>query len=245
LIVAIENYSKGGNIGHALICIGRDKIADSMIDSLPICKDIDSDLIVSLPDKVKLFDFSEIECRFVFIDDNCPAYQKAFLDEPAVHYPNPSWHNCQITYFIAPLYPKIYLEAFEARKYFFIRNFCSDILPDSEILTRFFLTSSRTYKNKVAGMISMSEDLKSLILETSMPKFIWIGELTTKALLKEQAVNGIVILDATEANILHNKPLIMAAFVGKIVTFAGSKRILSKIDLDFNHFDIFIILRTA
>ena len=50
-----------------------------------------------------------------------------------------------------------------------------------------------------------------------MPKFIWITELSTKDLIKEKKANGIVIIDATEANLQFNKPLILAAFQDTLV----------------------------
>ena len=69
---------------------------------------------------------------------------------------------------------------------------------------------------------TIQEDLKGLLLEASMPKFIWVAEISTKDLIKQKKANGMVILDATEANIYFNKPLILAAFQGKLVIFDES-----------------------
>jgi hypothetical protein len=50
-----------------------------------------------------------------------------------------------------------------------------------------------------------------------MPKFIWVGELTTKALLKQDKATGLVILDATEPNMSYYKPVILTAYDGFIL----------------------------
>lgn len=243
LILAIENRRHGGSIAHAMLCIGKAKIADSKIDGLIPLIETDPTISQIITDKqLQLFDLSDLDNEFIFIDDNHPVYQKASLNAPAQNYPDPSWHNCEITYFIAPLYPKIYLEAFEAKKYFkqfFFRIFHPIIPDEAEITFRFFLTSSRSYKNSIAHNEPMDDDMKTIILETSMPKFVWIGELTQKEILKQKLANGIVILDATEANTLNNKPLILAAFINKIITFDSTEGKLSALDLPVPNFGIF------
>lgn len=52
-----------------------------------------------------------------------------------------------------------------------------------------------------------------------MPKFIWVAEVSSKDLIKEKKANGIIIVDATEANIYFNKPLILAAYQDKLIIF--------------------------
>ncbi|MCB9234016.1 MAG: hypothetical protein H6581_20335 [Bacteroidia bacterium] len=239
LIVAVQNEK----IGHAFLCIGREKISGNMIDSLE--PGTESDLLVKRildEGKITLLDFSEISCQFIFIDDNRPVYQKARLETPTINYPSPTWKDCQISYFIAPLYPKIYLEAFEAKKYFkqfFFRIFRDSIPIESEIMIRFFLTSSRSFKHSVNFNVSMGGEMKSIILETSMPKFIWVGEISNRGLIKSNKANGVVILDATEANILDNKPLILGAFQDKIVTFEFPGRTLTTMEIPFPAFEIY------
>ncbi|WP_207421178.1 hypothetical protein [Desertivirga brevis] len=126
-----------------------------------------------------------------------------------------------MTYFIAPLYPKIYLEAYEAKNY--VRNFLitgpEPLKDSSEVLLRFYLASSRSFKDGIAKNDTFQEDLKSILIETSMPKFIWVAEVSSKDLMREKKANGIIIVDATEANIYFNKPLIFAAFQDKLILF--------------------------
>jgi len=117
---------------------------------------------------------------------------------------------------------------------------CPEPLTDnSQFLLRFYLASSRSYKNEVATNTTIQEDMKVLLLETSMPKFIWVAEISTKELIKQKKANGMVILDATEANIYFNKPLILAAFQGKLVSCDESSGKLESNSLFLHDFTIF------
>lgn len=221
IIVAIDNRHRGGSIGHALLAIGHSKIENDQIDALVPYTTSNTILTGALAAKcIVLYDYDAIIKDFVFIDDNHSPYQKASLAQPARHY-NAEWHNCEITYFIAPLYPKIYLEAYEAKNY--IRNFIitgpEPLNDNSQVLLRFYLASSRSFKDAIAKNDSFQEDLKSIIIETSMPKFIWVAEVSSQDLIKEKKANGIIIVDATEANIYFNKPLILGAYQDKLILF--------------------------
>jgi hypothetical protein len=242
LIIAIENRYSGGNIGHALLCVGHEKVTEMQIDGLnPL--DISEDTLNRLYKKkdIIIYDYDEVRKKFVFIDDNHPAYQKATLEGPALHYNSSDWHSCKITYFIAPLYPKIYLEAFEAKN--FVLNFLVfnsvPLIEKSEIVLRFFLTSTRSFKDKVAINKEMQGDLKTLILTTVMPKFVWVAELSSKDLIKRKLANGLIIIDATEANTLSFKPLILAAYQDNIAYFDANNSNLENNVFPLRNFCIF------
>jgi hypothetical protein len=224
VIIGIDN-NPAGTIGHALLCIGHETITNDIIDTIPANNFNDAKLSARFAaKKLTLFDADSINKKFVFVDDNFPVYQKAHLNAPAAHYPV-NWHTCKIKNFIVPLYPKIYLEAFEAKK--FVINFLSigprPLTDNSEVLIKFFLASSRSFKDCLALNDSFDIDIKELVLETPMPKFIWVTELGTKDLLKSKRANGLIILDATEADTRQNKPLIFAAYQGGINKFDYTK----------------------
>jgi hypothetical protein len=241
IIVAIDNRHRGGNIGHALLAIGHSKIENNEIDALAPYTTSNTTLTGALVAKnIVLYDYDAITKDFVFIDDNHPPYQKAPLAQPAKHY-GAEWHTCEVTYFIAPLYPKIYLEAYEAKNY--VRNFIitgpEPLNNDSQILLRFYLASSRSFKDAIAKNDTVKEDLKGILIETSMPKFIWIAEVSSKDLIKESKANGIIIVDATEANIYFNKPLILAAYNDKLILFDEISGALESNSLALQNFRIF------
>lgn len=234
LIIAMENRKHGGNIGHALLAVGHEIVNDIQIDNMiPSFVDRNKNIII--------YDNDTIKKDFIFIDDNHPIYQKAKLETPAKHYPYPEWHNCEITFFIVPLYPKIYLDAFEAKNY--IKRFLLDgpepLNQNSEILLRFYIATSRSFKDNIAKNNTIPEDLKAILIETSMPKFIWVSEISTKELMKQKKAEGMVILDATEANIYNNKPLIIALYQNKIITFEEKTGKLQKKVLSLPTFKIF------
>jgi hypothetical protein len=62
---------------------------------------------------ITIYEYDSINKDFIFIDDNMPAYQRAAINHPAIHYTSTDWQTCKIDFFIAPLYTKIHLEAFE------------------------------------------------------------------------------------------------------------------------------------
>jgi hypothetical protein len=240
LIIALDNRPSG-NIGHALIAIGHEKISEAKIDVIAPIAPSDKKLINSIASKnLVIYEYGSIKKNFIFIDDNLPVYQKATLDFPASNYQS-EWHNCAITFFIVPLYPKIYLEAFEAKNYIlgFLTLGPEPLADNSQVLLRFFLASSRSFKNEIALNPTIQEDFKGILLETSMPKFVWVTEISSKDLIKQKKANGILILDATEANIFNNKPLIMAAFQGKLINFDPKTGKLENNLLTLQEFSIF------
>jgi len=241
LIIAMDNRPEGGSIGHALLCVGHEKVEPAMIASLspyPIPNGYLNE--TAKRNDITLYDYDTVNKRFLFIDDNMPVYQKAYLDQPAAHYDS-NWSDVTISYFIVPLYPKIHLEAYQAKSFvnYFLLTGLVPIDNGTELLLRTYLASSRSFKDKLAVNKSFTQDVRDLILEMSMPKFIWVSELSSKALMADQKAHGLVILDATEANTSFNKPLIIAAYQGKVINFDGDTGILAINDLHLDEFDIF------
>jgi hypothetical protein len=240
LIVAIINNT--GKIAHALLAIGNEKTNDGHVDAIASMAINNADLKTIVTAKsITIFDYADIEKDFIFVDDNQPVYQRAKISSPAAHYIDPEWHSCKIYYFIVPLYTKIYLEAFEAKNFVlrFLITGPEPIADNSQILLRFYLASSRSFKNSISKNATIQIDFKGLLLEASMPKFIWVAEISTKDLIKQKKANGMVILDATEANLYFNKPLILAAYQDKMISFDESTGKLESVLLPLPEFSIF------
>jgi hypothetical protein len=239
LVIAIQNKTR--SIGHALLVVGRENNYTSRLDKLESYNV--NDLLleeIATRKNIVVYDYDSIPKQFIFIDDNRPVYQKATLAKPAEHYASDEWKDCTITHFIAPLYPKIYLEAFQAKNYVirFLISGPQPICENSEIVLRVFLASSRSYKHELARNAGVSGELKNLLIETQMPKFIWVAEISTKVLLKTGRANGLMIVDATEANIYHKvNPLIMAAFDGNLLVLEKSS---GKLEMKILHLEPFL-----
>ncbi len=237
VVVAMKNK----NIGHALLCIGNTHPTDSQIDSLIKKEFLSENLLNKYRSKsITLYDYNDINEEYIFIDDNLPVYQSNFLDSPSENYSPkyPDWEYCRISCFIAPLYPKVYLEAYEAQNFIF-HFLITDpyaLSNNSKITIKIFLTSSRSYKNWLATNDTFDDTIKTLIIEMPMPKFIWIAEISTKELIKQKLSNGLIILDATEANTMYSKPLIVAAYEGNFITFAAESSKIQKINVPLGNF---------
>lgn len=187
-VVGVIENNQG--IGHALNIIGRSNITKDNVDSLKSIK--------SIGNNVNIFDFSDIDVDYIYIDDNYPPYRATKINTPASYYSDSRWKNCEVTNFIAPLYPKIYMEAGEARQTTISLIEQLNIIANKDILIKTFLSSSRSFKNEIALNSSLNADAKELLLGISMPKFIWVTEITDKNLILQDLVNGMIVLDATE-----------------------------------------------
>ncbi len=72
------------------------------------------------------------------------------------------------------------------------------IKPDKDLLlTRFYLTSSRSFKKWIRDCRKADSDLKNIILATSMPKFIWVTEISDQSLFSQNSIKGMIVIDAT------------------------------------------------
>lgn len=242
LEILIDNFSKGGSIGHAVLTIGRVKTTGAQIDSLLVTNETDLSIAALIEAKnVYLYDNDDIERDLVFIDDNHPPYQLAPINNPARNYNDPDWGLCEVSYFIVPLYPKIYLEAFVAKNYIkdllLRENF--KISPGTELFIRTFLTSSRSYKDYLASELSFPADVKEFIMDVPMAKFIWVCEVSNKRLIKQNKANGLFILDATEPNLQNYSPLIFGGYFDRFCYPNPSSRELKEVLLTLGTFSIY------
>jgi hypothetical protein len=232
LVVALENDAS--DIAHALLVVGRENDCSDRVESISC--------FLEKERNITIYDYDSVPKRFVFVDDNKPVYRKACLSDPAAHYDSDSWKQCKITHFIVPLYPKIYLEAYEAKRH--IRKFLlfgpHPINENAEIVLKIFLASSRSYKHELMRDKGVKGDMKTLIEEMSMPKFIWIGEISTMMDIRGKKANGLVILDATEPSRQSlNNPLIMAAYDGNFFVVNSISGKLEKKKLHYEPFSIY------
>lgn len=215
---------QSGYTGHVIIGIGKKH--EEEID----WEHIEQEQL----NKVKYYKATNIPAQYVIQDDNLIPYRLINLTSPGSNYENESDTDesdmdesdnpskYKIDSIVVPLYPKIYLESVIAEELIL------QIISDQDIgykfqpnfVFRFHLTSSRSFKNHVTLINDMPESLKSNLLITKMPKFIWIGEFYTKEAYSSVEKNaiGIVILDATEANQESIDALIFAGYPDRCIT---------------------------
>lgn len=238
IIVALDNAKDVNEkivdrlIGHAVLCIGHEKICEHHILSIkPVEKNIrDSDK------KLFIKNWDSINKTFVFIDDNFPVYQNDSLQTPTNRYldiplewylsqedkdkTDKEWKSCTISHFVVPLYKRIYLEAYVAK------NFINELLcskyftfaDKSEIFVRTFLCSARSFR-EYAMLSDMNSNMKDLILNKRIPRYVWVTEISRDTFIQGNQANGLILLDATEANVSDFRPLIFALCNGYQVQY--------------------------
>lgn len=210
IVAAIENE----NIGHAIIIIGHTDVNYKTID----LKFHEPIVVESLKGKINLYDYVDFIKDYVVIDDNMPPYNIVSFNDPTKNYNDPEFENCKIKNFIAPLYHKIYLEAGGARELMisYLENFDHE-MPGDDIIFKLFYTSSRSFKAELNSKMKLNKDATNVILNITMPKFIWLVIFTSPELIKKSKANGIIIIDATEPN--FNDSLILFLSPNKILTY--------------------------
>jgi hypothetical protein len=206
------------NIGHAVLIVGHEELKPY---SVRLCQVSDKS-----PSGMCIYDTAEVPKQYVFIDDNSIPYKLGTLDEPLKHYNNSLFQGVKIENIIVPLYHKVYNDAEKAR------NFCLTLINDDffrfkeqidPIVFRFFLASSRSFKNKIANDSSFGNLIKEIILRRPMPKFIWVAEITDKNSYEQKKALGMIILDATEANHYSKKALLFTLVNNKMVVVVGNE----------------------
>jgi hypothetical protein len=137
-------------------------------------------------------------------DDNYMPYQVIRKDDPRLPGHWSDYKIEDIDFFIVPLYEKIHLSAEHVMKLTEViltdRNLgidaCSQILKRAQLITRSFLTSSKSFK-KFRRKKALPFGISRVYAELAMPKFIWVCELSTPELYARGQVVGELIFDAT------------------------------------------------
>ncbi len=172
----------GGNLGHAIVCIGRKSIDRSKVLGKKQVLGVD------------YYIWNEGIEDFVFNDDNMPSYAEYPFSKPT-----PYLKNASISHFIVPLHNKIYLaadQAIDISNFFVSRDFHS--APDTVIRT--FLTSGRSYREYIYHNSDFPVSVKSAYLRIDLPKFIWVTEVATRNDFDLNKVNSLILLDATSTS---------------------------------------------
>jgi hypothetical protein len=179
-------------IAHAVVYCGHEDVPGMLTESYELPR--------KNKEPLKVYDTAKRSKKYVSIDDNYRPYKITNFNEPASYYKGSDWKTCTMKSIIVPLYPRIYLEAFQAKKLVDLILVDDSIgFVGNELVLRLFLTSSRSYKNRINENSDFDDTLKKLLVGISMPKFIWIAELSTVDLYAEGKSNGYLILDATGA----------------------------------------------
>jgi hypothetical protein len=194
VIAALES----GDLGHAVLIIGHEK---KDINYLPPGH-IPESVLLKNGTTLKIIDSADIIKKYIIMDDNFPPYQTALFDKPGEYYAKPPHNNYKIKGITVPLYSKVYTDAPEAKKLTIeiLKNFELQF-PSNEVILRLYLISSRSLKHEIALKDDFNSDNKELLLNTSMPKFVWVIEFSTKDQFEKDEAFGLIVLNSTDNSI--------------------------------------------
>ncbi len=184
---------KGVNFGHSVVCIGH---AESDYDL--------SGITISKIGNIPYVDSCVFHKEYVMIDDNQLPYVIEPFDDFTSHHHVVNKH---VSVFAVPLYKRIFLEAGDAHlisysvledsKYGIEKFMACDCFSDANpMVVRLFLTTSRKFR---AQRLKCSNNEYACQFYSNMcyPKFLWIAEISTYNMYKEQHIIGEVVIDAT------------------------------------------------
>lgn len=191
-----------GKSHHAVLVIGRENIKQKIIYG-----------------KRHLFDFgmsrhtfAEGFTKLLVMNDNNPPYEIVDYDKPIYDREFSKYYKFKS--FIVPLHSKVHIDAYQFKNFFFIilKSLESDAKTKhiqfrnkDGYIFRYYLTSSRSYKDYIANSKELSEEFKTIVINKSMPKFIWVGEIINgKEIAPNQEVQSIIVVDATESGLTGN-----------------------------------------
>lgn len=189
---------------HAMVCIGYGAQASDLRPYNHRCdKDNrDSAWIINTADTFK---------QYIVVDDNELPYDLCPLRKEK---------GCEsiVEYLVVPLYRRIFMDATAAaeviysllRNTYFIQQLRSAVFDgdsnwgrmENPIVYRMFLITSNRYKNYKNEHTS-GPVLRQIILETPMPKFVWVIELSDLENYHENKALAEIVLDATASSHDH------------------------------------------
>lgn len=144
-------------------------------------------------------DVSFYKKDLVLIDDNKTPFDLVPINNPAIHY-DPPFNTMNLSAIIVPFHKDMFLDAQS------VYGLVSTIFDDKDFglkkfggkwIIRLYLTSSNSYKEFLNTKSIVNNNIKRLLLLTSMPKFIWICELYRLDDYEKQKTSGILFIDAT------------------------------------------------
>lgn len=227
VIAAIENKI----IGHATVIIGHEYDDEYDFGTVKTRELSYSDEIINY------IDYTDLPKKYVVIDDNLAPYRLIDLNNPVEHYEDEDvdFIGAKIESIVVPLYKKIYLEVINAR------SLAISIISDTNFgykfkngfVFRFFLTSSRSFKSHVSKLKSNNDILIESLVLAKMPKFIWIAEIYENDNFNIGKADGLIVIDATEANNNFIDSLLFAGYPDKVFVKSEKDFVHLQYNLDF------------
>lgn len=200
--IRFKKHKEDIELGHAVVCVGHGEV------------EIDN----GKPEDIggfKVFNSADFINTYIYMDDNKYPFKENNFDDFDYN-----GFETKIKYLIVPLYKRIFLDALDAEKTFYtlLKNEILGLnnifhLKDKNLVIRIFLTTSRNYKS--SRFESLKQSFK-IIDSIPMPKFVWICEISTLSLYRQNKIIGEIILDPTSSKNDGFKQIILIRYPNKL-----------------------------
>lgn len=214
------------HVAHSVICIGYAKEDEKFIKNRPVAGPY-----INPEQAINEYTFDTAVSReYVFIDDNNAPYRLAPFSKPFKYRNDKGYDGYRVTGFVVPLLKRIRIDSVRVRTLFHellkgsTRAFISKKVQaygKYPLLSRFYITTTRSYKNFYCSDENICPKLKKAIELLHLPRFLWCVELLDVNYSVEKQVVGLVLFDPNNPNLLDS--IMFQFFNGEMVVNINRK----------------------
>jgi len=178
-------------IRHAISIIGHGDIDYNILD--------DEALVSQIRDpEIDVVSHGRLVKDVYVMDDNYFPYRRMPLDLPNEN-SDVKYGGGELKYCVVPLYDRMQLVYNEVYSRFQVWMKERVLDWEKPCVCRIYITSSNSLKKEALKSCDMSEVLKDIILNLTLPKFVWCIDLAGFENYKKGLTSGRIIIDTTAA----------------------------------------------
>lgn len=176
-------------IKHAISIIGHGTVDYNILDN--------DTMVEMLKDKdINVISHSRLIKDLYVMDDNCFPYRKMPVGLPSEE-SDVIYGLTELEYAVVPLYRRMQLAYSEVYERF--RTWRKEKAMNWEefCVCRIYITSANSLKRETLYSENMNEILKDVILNMTLPRFVWCIDLAGVDNFKKELISGRIIVDTT------------------------------------------------
>lgn len=185
---------------HAISIIGHGKINKDILDDPVLVKSI-------IDPETEVVPHARLISDFYVMDDNLFPYKRMNIGW-ANSDSGTEYGSAELQYCVVPLYARMQLVYNEVNAKFM--SWMRERVMDWErpCVSRIYITSANSLKSEALNSEDMNEELVDLIINLSLPRFVWCIDLASFDEYKKELTSGRIIIDTT-APTLDEQPWIL------------------------------------
>ena len=178
-------------IKHAISIMGHGAINYEMLD--------DPSIVEEIKDKeINVISHGKLIKELYVMDDNCFPYRKMPLDLPSNN-SDVTYGFSELEYCVVPLYRRMQLVYGEVYARFVAWRKEEVMNWEDLCVCRIYITSANSLKEEALNSRDMNDVLKDVIINLTLPKFVWCIDLAGIDNYKKGLTSGRIIVDTTAA----------------------------------------------